>query len=227
MKKTLLILCLITKMVYSQTGIVIYKAESLKNYVKDNLKIKAISEEIDIMTFTLSYSKKSSYFKKENNLPKDQRYSKLARILIRSDSDWFQYSDGLKSIVNREVKDKVYQVQYKKMINWVLKEDAKIIDGFTCYKAVRTELNKRTNKYVETIAWYTPDIPVPYGPLGNGGLPGLILQLIRPNLVSLTTKKITLNPKRIKKTPKLINGELITSDELVKLMRDARKVTPD
>lgn len=54
--------------------------------------------------------------------------------------------------------------------NWELQENTKSILGFTCYSAT-TKFRGRTY-----IAWYTPEIPLSYGPWKLNGLPGLILE---------------------------------------------------
>jgi GLPGLI family protein len=41
-------------------------------------------------------------------------------------------------------------------------------------------------------AWYAPDIPVRFGPIGYGGLPGLILELQNESATFYVTK-INLN----------------------------------
>ncbi|MDC3388881.1 GLPGLI family protein [Flavobacteriaceae bacterium] len=61
--------------------------------------------------------------------------------------------------------------------NWNLKNDIKVIGGYTCYKAVLNNYNSILKKNTETIAWYTLAINIPIGPLNYGGLPGLILRL--------------------------------------------------
>lgn len=53
---------------------------------------------------------------------------------------------------------------------WNLLSDAKTILGYNCYAAT-AEIRGR-----EYIAWYTPEIPISYGPWKLKGLPGLILE---------------------------------------------------
>ncbi|MDO5616594.1 MAG: GLPGLI family protein [Cruoricaptor ignavus] len=55
-------------------------------------------------------------------------------------------------------------------IHWEITNEEKKINDFTCYKAVG-EFRGR-----EYVVWFTPEIPVPYGPWKLGGLPGLILE---------------------------------------------------
>ncbi len=54
---------------------------------------------------------------------------------------------------------------------WELEEGGKEILGFPCKKATA---HFRGRHYT---AWYTPEIPLPYGPWSFHGLPGLILEI--------------------------------------------------
>lgn len=61
---------------------------------------------------------------------------------------------------------------------WKISKEQKQIGDFTCYKATRTLVVRRGKKTFSTamIAWFCPDIPVSWGPLSFGGLPGLVLE---------------------------------------------------
>lgn len=113
------------------------------------------------------------------------------------------------------------------MSNWVFVNETKIIDGYICFKATKEIFYKRTNVKSNNIAWYTPDIPVPYGPAGYGGLPGLILQLEIGTKVTYLVSKVILNPTKKVEIPTLKEGEKINLEEMVFLMQEARKVTKD
>lgn len=226
--------CLITLMFfistfcYSQSGDINYKVESLKKETNNKKLVKEINREYPLMSFRLKYNEYNSFFKQEKSIPVDPLKFRLASILIDSKESWFQNKAKKESVINIKIKGDKYQVVYEKMKqeNWSLKEETKSIDGFTCYKAERKQLNRRTGNYVTITAWYTPDIPFPYGPIGEGGLPGVILQLQKGNLFVYTAKKVTLNSKKIKvDLPE--KAEKINVTTLVKLMRKARKVTAD
>lgn len=63
---------------------------------------------------------------------------------------------------------------------WTIKEDeSKTIKGFLCYKAVRqkTVTNSKGDHKFTIEAWFSPEIPVGFGPKEFGDLPGLILEL--------------------------------------------------
>ncbi|NIF05932.1 GLPGLI family protein [Chryseobacterium sp. Tr-659] len=55
--------------------------------------------------------------------------------------------------------------------NWRLVDETKIINTINCKKA------EVTFKGRNWIAWYSPEIPLPYGPYKFGGLPGLIIKI--------------------------------------------------
>lgn len=66
-------------------------------------------------------------------------------------------------------------------IDWKLTKETKKIGKYTCFKATATIAAEQTfgGGYISPIrAWYTPDIPVPFGIQGFVGLPGLMMELI-------------------------------------------------
>ena len=74
------------------------------------------------------------------------------------------------------------------------------------YKVIKAVFNN-------TEAWFTPDIPVPFGPMGYGGLPGLILK-IQFKMRIIVVDKIIFSRKNIKiKRP---DGEIKSAEEMKK-----------
>jgi GLPGLI family protein len=79
---------------------------------------------------------------------------------ISKDSVWSSFlNDGLQ-----------YVAEKKYQFNWNLQKETKKIGRFTCNKAT-THFRGR-----DYTAWYTTEIPLPYGPWKLQGLPGLILE---------------------------------------------------
>ena len=66
--------------------------------------------------------------------------------------------------------EQIYVKELLPVIDWTIGKESKKIGAFNCVKASTTF---RGRKY---IAWFTPDIPVPFGPWKLQGLPGLILE---------------------------------------------------
>lgn len=103
----------------------------------------------------------------------------IGEVYYKNDSD----------LVYQSVEDRLigsYVVESKKKrLNWNLIDENKLINGHLCFKALGEETvinEKGTFKYIVTV-WYCPTIPFSVGPLSYGGLPGLILELNRRNVV--------------------------------------------
>jgi len=97
---------------------------------------------------------------------------------------------------------------------WVLTQETKTINNYLCYKATSTLVTKNSagTFYKPLIAWYAPKLPMPYGPNGYGGLPGLILQLTEGDFIFYVSKLI-LNPKNPNKIEQPTKGKKVTEDE--------------
>lgn len=81
-------------------------------------------------------------------------------------------------------------------LDWQLTNKTKMIGDYKCYRAsIKEKLYSRQGYYYykDVIAWFTPEIPLNFGPKNYKGLPGLILQ-IEDNEYTLTATKINLNP---------------------------------
>ena len=92
---------------------------------------------------------------------------------------------------------------------WQITQEIKKIGDYLCYKAIDIE---STNKKKKPIAWFTPQIPVSFGPLEFSGLPGLVLQ-VEINKRLITATQIILNPKEEIKIIKPTKGRKISAKE--------------
>lgn len=86
-------------------------------------------------------------------------------------------------IHQREVYGEEFLVK-SEHVRWEITSEKKIIDGFSCRKAVANrrmeildEKLQPKESEVQEIAWFCPDIPFSFGPVGRSGLPGLIVEL--------------------------------------------------
>ena len=57
-------------------------------------------------------------------------------------------------------------------IEWEIRNETRMIAGRLCTKAV-----KKGDTSENLVAWFSPETPLPIGPAGYGGLPGIIVQL--------------------------------------------------
>lgn len=117
------------------------------------------------------------------------------------------YSQGLVFKTPYYVQDPIHDPE------WKLHSETKSISGFECNKATTT-FRGRTYE-----VWYTPEIPVNFGPWKLNGLPGLILQASdTKGQIEFRANKVSLNQEfnvdeQISKLPKL--GEKVTLREYV------------
>ena len=99
-------------------------------------------------------------------------------------------------------------------IDWIINyQEQKKIKEFTCVKASGTFEGR------EYDVWFTPDIPVPFGPYKLCGLPGLILEAkSRDGKVSwefVGYESVSTEPVKLKPP---VNGKLFTWEEYVQAM---------
>ncbi len=100
---------------------------------------------------------------------------------------------------------------------WTLHNESKKIGKYKCYKATynEEEINAITQEIWRStiVAWYTLDIPLPFGPLDYGGLPGLILYIKEGGVYYIADKvevNVPIAPEEIKKPTK---GRKMTEEE--------------
>jgi len=108
-------------------------------------------------------------------------------------------------------------------VDWEITNKTKTIGDYKCYQAIVTEklFSRQGNYYYkDVVAWFTPEIPVSFGPKYYKGLPGLILQ-IEDKEYTLTAIKIKLNPSediKIKRLEK--NDNVITQEESYRRIKE-------
>lgn len=118
----------------------------------------------------------------------------------------------------------------KQPVDWKITNKTKQIGNYRCKQAITKEkLYSRQGHfyYKDIVAWFSPKIPISFGPKNYKGLPGLILQ-IEDKEYTLTAVKINLNPekdveiKRIDEKDKLIS-EKESFKRIEEMMKDYNK----
>ena len=196
-----ILLLLTSSLAFSQKAKVTYVA-STSNFVED-LKNKKNSKGIQVKTnssdveYKLYINKNKSYYKKEESLEADNSF--INRTLVFGGRGIYYYN--LKTNENLHEKenkllDRDLLIKYEK-IKWNLTKETMKIGKYKCLKATTFVLRKYGDSYKQKkiIAWYTPDIPLNFGPKNYNGLPGLILSLQEGDKLQLTAKLIELKPK--------------------------------
>lgn len=216
-KKNILtiIFLLIFSTSYSQSD----KVDSLRGNFTYLLKSKPNSLRPDYVyqeLFSLQISDRRSFFISENMLKFDSVFRTEAKPYIKEGSSTVIDFRG-KTLPKLSSKFIIIQtndnVQYystigmsllsyniAKINNWKLMNEKKIINSLNCKKA------EVSFKGRDWIAWYTTEIPFPYGPYKFSGLPGLI--------VKITDKKGDYDFELVKSIPSnAMKGKIITIDK--------------
>ena len=185
--------------IYSQTnGIAYYKKVSNKDFSKEKeinkdpqLKkmLRKSNSEIAGFSYKLLFSPyKAKYIEIQNGgLEEESLSKKIARVSSGYAGPYFY--DFESNIIVQQQRGYLITKQTTDY-DWTLTKEKIVINNLTCYKATtRIELNGRRGKfYKDIVAWYTINIPVPIGPDGFGGLPGLIIQLENDKITTTLTK---------------------------------------
>jgi GLPGLI family protein len=147
---------------------------------------------------------------------------------IPSNEEGYQvYTDlGKDSVWSSFQRVDYYYVKEKKQnINWKLEKETKTIGTYNCNKATAVFRGR------EYIAWYTLEIPVPFGPWKLQGLPGLILEAYTANEeIYFYTKKIeypTENKLPIKAIKNINNSKWYNYKEYLVLTKELIQKTYD
>ena len=138
--------------------------------------------------FLLQVTENKAFFASSISLKADSIMLNSGRIINNSDgSTTVGYKNGTtipKTSFNFTIIQTNENIQYYELVgmsilsykenvisDWTLFDESQIINTFTCKKA------KTTFRGRNWIAWYAPEISLPYGPLKFSGLPGLIIKV--------------------------------------------------
>ncbi len=164
--------------------------------------------------FDLKIDSKGSSFEIKNKLSVDEKTmsDKLAFIFAKYPGIIFSFRD---SILKQSalLGNKVF-IKSELVKGWTLTNESKKIDGYLCYKAVNIDRVENGSRVFEhpIIAWYCPELPFSYGPIGYGNLPGLILQLQVRNVI-YGVSKIDFISENLPDYSILKKAEIISEDE--------------
>lgn len=209
-------------------GVVNYKAICYKSKIKktDNLTpaeifISNAEKSYSDFEFKLIFDKRLSTFEiipimlDDNNFTREKSMALFG--IMKTNSLMFNNLDeGILYFQDFDEKN-FYQTKEITALDWKVADETKIIDGKTCLKATTIKtVNNPVGKFNhKVIAWFCPEIPIPFGPRNYCGLPGLILELEEQGIRYYATK-IDLNSKVDFTRPKI--DKTITVEEFEERM---------
>ncbi|MGO1584547.1 GLPGLI family protein [Mesonia sp.] len=186
MNKLFLLLFIVTNSIFAQTNVIKYnnspalpddyeeKLENLPNEKKQLYSkiLKKYSEDTKQLTYSLKFNDSVSSFETDPILLKNSS--------LTMDSQKYYYTNITKAtvLVQQNIANQKFIIE-KKLPDWSIKKESKILNGFKALKATATvkRYSSKGINEVEVEAWFAPDLPFSYGPIGYGGLPGLIVDL--------------------------------------------------
>ncbi len=160
--------------------------------------------------YILKFNPNESYYYIDAGMKPDDLEDPMAYHLSKmmiGHGIFYQNAPKRYTLNQKESMHQLYLVKDTIKNDWTISYEKKMIGSYKCYKAT-----KKCQCGQDIVAWFTPEIPVPFGPAGYGGAPGLILQLTFFKH-TLRLKKIKLLKKPISITPP-DKGEPITKVKL-------------
>lgn len=164
--------------------------------------------------FDLIIDQTGSSFQIKNKLSLDERTlsDKLAFVFAKYPGLIFAFKDSILKQSNL-LGNKVF-IKEDYITAWELTNESKLIDGYLCYKATNVDRVENGTQVFNhpIVAWYCPELPYAFGPIGYGNLPGLILQLQVRNIV-YGVLKVDFGSAALPDYSILKKSEIISSEE--------------
>ncbi|SHE48219.1 GLPGLI family protein [Psychroflexus salarius] len=200
------------------------KAPSNKSfYGKLALKAKQVLPTLD---FVLKANAGESSYQYNQSMINDASNPELFKMILgfaKADAIYYGNQPNNIFITQKNAFGKLYKIESAfSDLSWHITNMTQEILGFKCKKAVlRYNEGDGTNQNQkrEIVAWFTPKLNLPFGPIGFRGLPGLILRLEYKwnfGFVLESTKIKRVNDQNIQKPTK---GESIKIEDYRKLSR--------
>ena len=162
----------------------------------------------DVNGFLDFKNEESLYYAEDEMKIDDGKLFNLNRIFAGDDHKYYKNIKTKEQYHESSVFGELELIEYDNR-KWQITQESKKIGNYLCFKAIDLS---NPNQKVKAIAWFTPEIPVNFGPLNFNGLPGLILEIENGKTIIIATK-IELNPQIEIKIIKPTKGKRITAEE--------------
>jgi GLPGLI family protein len=195
-------------------------------------------------TYTLLFNKQEAVYEENEALEQPTNPNDGFSISVKMSGGGKKYINTKEKISLEE--DEIFGKEFLieeplEQPKWQMVNETKKIGDYTCMKAEliipvsekqkqdysdflkREEKKPALFKMEEPkdkviVAWYTPEIPVSFGPNNYWGLPGLILEINEENLVVLCSK-VVLNSKEKLKIKRPNTGDKVSKKEFDRIQK--------
>ena len=142
-------------------------------------------------------------------------------MIKKSQSSFYHNRLKNETIERKETSGRIFLIN-KQQLKWQITNEKMNIANYNVQKAIayKREVNPITNqeRKSKVIAWFTPEIPINFGPASYCGLPGLILKLeVMGNNFEVYDIDLAENKKTIQNFDK---GEKVTEKEYLEINRE-------
>lgn len=228
---------LFSNLLFSQNE-VIYKQKLTESFlvkpdtIQDETKKMArelmtnASKKMEEYSYSLTFNNNESYYKilpSLEDMNEDNLTSSLSKVLGFGTSVVYTNKDEHLMLKEKELSQETFLIQNSlDSLSWEIHDESKQIGQYLCFKATKKEyVETMSNGRIEQIvtAWFTPEIPFPYGPQEYVGLPGLILE-VEKGKFSMYVEKIQLNTGKDQKIERPKKGIKVTQNEFEKIIKE-------
>lgn len=197
--------------------------EDQRTKLVSNTFFKYLTSNKEKIKYKLIFNKNESFYSIVNNMDTNSDlglyYSKL--ITGGGEEIYTNIKENIK-LKKVEILGDNFIVKSNLKQDWSVTQETKTIGKYKCYKAIFINAisdHKSNTNNLSVEAWFTPQIPINFGPKGYGQLPGLIIELkvgkIIYNAVEILLNKkeeITINaPKK---------GKILSEKEFDELLKE-------
>ncbi len=196
-------------MMFSQNNRFIYEVK----YKKDSIS-KYITKEnhyLDITKDDIAYYNRMYFINDSLDLHGFQNYRLTSFIIKKKNNNSYQNYEYIGDV-------NFYKLTEEPKQQWIIKDSVKNSNNLQVQKAI-TEFGGRS-----WIAWFSKDIPIPYGPYKFNGLPGLIMELYDTKkdyyFKVIKTEKIAEGYQRVSLENSMSRAIPVNQKELNKLKLD-------
>lgn len=189
-----------------QSGKVVYKIRplNLEDFIRSDLDLEAIKKSSSyqnaakVVTYfqtTLYFNAEESFMQVVEQMSLDNKQAgdfNSALSMIGSKGSYYSNIREDKFLHHKD--SELIQSNFNNiMMDWEIHDETREIHGYTCIKATGTLVTAFVD--VPVIAWFTPELPFPFGPQEIRGLPGLILEMNFRNGYNYYADSIELSAK--------------------------------
>jgi GLPGLI family protein len=195
-----------------------FKDEPNTSYEEKEMRGMILKSQ-EYVSYNLLVQKNESIFYNNEFMFQDNDNLMLKAITMANEKFYYCNFDNLEFKNKLNFIDKNYVINFE-LKKWEITNESKIIEGFTCYKAITYNIYEN-EKYPE-YAWFTPEIPFKFGPVFCLNLPGLVLEY-QTEKASIVAKSIKYKiDEKLKIKIKKPEGKIVTQEEFDKIVNEYR-----